>query len=219
MCKSFYISICLSALLFSTAAFSAQEKTKKDQTAPKQKTQPAKKQVQDKTPPVKQQTQVKQKPVDKGVEKILGGHLTAVDAAKNTITVHVKSGDYPVSVDAATVLVAGNDKISFADLKTGNRVTVKYLRFRNGGRKALHVNNVTFQTARAAKSAEEKKKAAALAAKKQKQTPAKKEAPVAKKVEKQAPPAKVVKKPAPTTKQTKETARTKQPKPDQAHEE
>ncbi len=219
MCKSFCITIYLSVLLFSASAFAAVN-AKKDQAAPEKKTQqPAKTEAKAKAQPVKKQTQAKvQKPVDKGVEKILGGTITTVDAAKKTVTVKVKSGEYPVSVETSTALVAGTDKISFAELKAGNYVTVKYLRFTNGSRKAVHVNNKTFMAAQAAKKAQEEKKAAALAAQKQKQTPVKKATPVAKKTEEKKPPAKVAKKPAQPAKKVEKSAQTKQPKPDQAHE-
>ena len=81
---------------------------------------------------------------DKGVAKLMGGTIVAVDAAKKTITVRLKSNNYPVSIMPQTELLAKDNKISFADLKKGDRVTVNYLKFKNGERKAEKVNNKTF---------------------------------------------------------------------------
>lgn len=81
---------------------------------------------------------------DKGVPKIMGGMIVAVDATKNLITVRVKSKDYTVSITPQTALVAKDNKISFPDLKKGDYVTLNYLKFKNGKRKAENINNKTF---------------------------------------------------------------------------
>ena len=81
---------------------------------------------------------------DKGVPKIMGGTIVAVDAAKNLITIRVKSKDYTVSITPQTTLVANDNKISFPDLKKGDYVNLNYLRFKNGERKAEKINNKTF---------------------------------------------------------------------------
>lgn len=78
---------------------------------------------------------------DKGVPKIMGGMIVAVDATKNLITVRVKSKDYTVSITPQTALVAKDNKISFPDLKKGDYVTLNYLKFKNGERKAEKINN------------------------------------------------------------------------------
>lgn len=80
---------------------------------------------------------------DKGVPKIMGGMIVAVDATKNLITVRVKSNNYTLSITPQTDLVAKDNKISFPDLKKGDYVTCNYLKFKNGKRKAEKINNKT----------------------------------------------------------------------------
>lgn len=79
----------------------------------------------------------------RGVLKILGGRLTAVDNVKKTLTVHVKSNNYPVSVDSETTLTAGQKAINFIDFKVHDRVTLHYWKFSDGSRLANDINNNT----------------------------------------------------------------------------
>ena len=78
-----------------------------------------------------------------GVLKILGGRLTAVDNVKKTLTVHVKSNNYPVSVDSETTLTADQKAINFIDFKVHDRVTLHYWKFSDGSRLANDINNNT----------------------------------------------------------------------------
>jgi hypothetical protein len=94
--------------------------------------------------PVKTVAKKEPKAEDKGVAKFMGGTIVGVDAAKKTITVRLKSNNYPVSIVPKTELVAKHNKISFADLKKGDYVTINYLKFKNGERKAEKINNKTF---------------------------------------------------------------------------
>ena len=94
--------------------------------------------------PAKATAKEAKKPQDQGVAKILGGRIVAIDNAKKTITVKVKSGEYPVAIDQKTVLTGKGNAISMADLKKGDYVTVNYLRFRDGSRTAETVNNKSF---------------------------------------------------------------------------
>jgi ribosomal protein S1 len=60
-----------------------------------------------------------------GVKQVTGS-VTAVDAKANTLTVKGKKGDVAVSTDAKTTVMAGKDKKTLADVKAGDKVTVKY---------------------------------------------------------------------------------------------
>ena len=50
---------------------------------------------------------------DKGVPKLMGGMLVAVDATQSLITIRVKSNNYNVAITPQTALVAKENKISF----------------------------------------------------------------------------------------------------------
>ena len=89
----------------------------------------------------------------------------------------MKSKEYPVQVEESTAFVAGNQKISFNDLKKGDRITVKYFRYTDGSRRAVHINNKTYKHPQA----------------KQKPVPEKKPVKAAKKEEKAKPVEKKVK--------------------------
>jgi len=81
---------------------------------------------------------------DRGVEKVLAGVIVSVDPAKKSITIKVKSGDYPVSITPATTITAKNTALTAADLKPGDYVSVNYRRFNNGDRKAERIENRTY---------------------------------------------------------------------------
>jgi ribosomal protein S1 len=62
----------------------------------------------------------------KAVKKQVTGDVTAVDAKANTLTVKGKKGDVMVSTDDKTKVMAGKDAKTLADVKVGDKVTVKY---------------------------------------------------------------------------------------------
>ena len=137
--------LCSAVLIIAAPA----EDTKKPAAA--KEPAPAKTEVKKETKaapgkPVAAKTVVKKeaKIEDKGVPKLMGATITAVDAVKKTITVRFKSNDYSFSITPRTALFAKDNKISFPDLKKGDRVTVNYLKFKNGERKAEKINNKTF---------------------------------------------------------------------------
>lgn len=86
----------------------------------------------------------------KAISKVLGGIISIIDNDKKIITVKIKSGNYPILIDNKTGIVAGNNKISFANLKIGDRVTINYKRLPDGKRVAGNINNITL-TAKLAK--------------------------------------------------------------------
>jgi uncharacterized protein YxeA len=54
------------------------------------------------------------------------GDITALDAAAKTFTVKGRKGDVALSVDDKTKITAGRETKTLADLKAGDKVTVKY---------------------------------------------------------------------------------------------
>jgi len=54
------------------------------------------------------------------------GEVAAVDAKANTLTVKGKKGDVAVTADDKTSVKIGKEKKSLADVKMGDKVTVKY---------------------------------------------------------------------------------------------
>jgi len=54
------------------------------------------------------------------------GEVSAVDTTANTITVKGKKGDVTISVNDKTKIMAGTEKKALADIKVGDKVTVKY---------------------------------------------------------------------------------------------
>jgi uncharacterized protein YxeA len=58
--------------------------------------------------------------------KQASGEVAAVDAKANTLTVKGKKGDVAVTADDKTSVKIGKDKKSLADVKMGDKVTVKY---------------------------------------------------------------------------------------------
>jgi len=107
-------------------------------------------------------------PAKKAVKKQVTGEVTAVDA--KTLTVKGKKGDVTISTDDKTMVMAGKDKKTLADVKAGDKVTVKYTEA-DGKNVAA---KVAIMAAPAKKATKAEKKAAAPAA-----APAeKKEAPM-----------------------------------------
>ncbi|GAB4487856.1 MAG: hypothetical protein OHK006_17540 [Thermodesulfovibrionales bacterium] len=62
----------------------------------------------------------------KAVKKQITGEVKAVDAKANTLTVAKDKKEVTVSVDDQTKITAGKDKKTLADVKAGDKVTVKY---------------------------------------------------------------------------------------------
>ena len=58
--------------------------------------------------------------------KQVTGDVAAVDAKANTITVKGKKADTVVTCDDKTKIMIGKDKKALADVKVGDKVTVKY---------------------------------------------------------------------------------------------
>lgn len=56
----------------------------------------------------------------------VNGEVGAVDAAAKTLTVKGKTGDVALTIDDKTSVKVGNEKKALADVKAGNKVTVKY---------------------------------------------------------------------------------------------
>jgi hypothetical protein len=54
------------------------------------------------------------------------GEVAAVDAKTKTITVKAKKGDVTAMVDDKTKIMMGKDMKTLADIKAGDKVTVKY---------------------------------------------------------------------------------------------
>ena len=54
------------------------------------------------------------------------GDVAAVDAKAGTITVKGKKGDTTVATDAKTKIMMGKDVKAIADVKVGDKVTVKF---------------------------------------------------------------------------------------------
>ncbi len=87
--------------VFAVASMSFAAEEKKAETAPMEKKSPAK---------VKQVT----------------GEVTAVDAKAKTVTVKGKKGDVTAMIDDKTKIMMGKDTKTLADVKAGDKVTLKY---------------------------------------------------------------------------------------------
>jgi hypothetical protein len=86
------------------------------------------------------------------------GEIKSLDAKAGTLIVKGKKGEVTMSVDSKTKIVAGKDVKTFADLKAGEKVRVKYQEAA-GKNIATKINIVTVstaQTAPAEKKMEEK---------------------------------------------------------------
>ncbi len=100
------------AVLFvlSMAALSFAAEEKKAPAAEKKEAAPAK--MEEKKAPAK----VKQ----------VTGEVVAVDVAAKTLTVKGKAGDVALTVDDKTTVKVGKEKKALADIKVGDKATVKY---------------------------------------------------------------------------------------------
>ena len=58
--------------------------------------------------------------------KQVTGEVAAVDAKANTITVKAKKGETTVTADDKTKVMMGKEKKAIADVKVGDKVTVKF---------------------------------------------------------------------------------------------
>jgi ribosomal protein S1 len=58
--------------------------------------------------------------------KQVSGEVAAVDAAAKTLTVKGKKGDVALMADDKTTVKMGKEKKALADVKVGDKVTVKY---------------------------------------------------------------------------------------------
>ncbi len=58
--------------------------------------------------------------------KQVTGEVAAVDAKANTITVKAKKGETTVTADDKTKIMMGKEKKAIADVKVGDKVTVKF---------------------------------------------------------------------------------------------
>ena len=58
--------------------------------------------------------------------KQVTGAVAAVDAKAKTVTVKAKKGDVTAMVDDKTKIMMGKDVKTLADVKAGDKVTVKY---------------------------------------------------------------------------------------------
>ncbi|MFA6055898.1 MAG: DUF5666 domain-containing protein [Thermodesulfovibrionales bacterium] len=89
----------------------------------------ADKAVEKKAEPVKAEKKapvVAEKKAAPAKVKQVTGDVAAVDAKANTITVKGKKGDTVVTCDDKTKIMMGKDKKALADVKVGDKVTVKY---------------------------------------------------------------------------------------------
>ena len=89
----------------------------------------ADKAVEKKAEPVKAEKKapvVAEKKAAPAKAKQVTGDVAAVDAKANTITVKGKKGDTVVTCDDKTKIMMGKDKKALADVKVGDKVTVKY---------------------------------------------------------------------------------------------
>jgi len=77
--------------------------------------------------PVVEQKEAATAKKEKAKSTQVTGEITAVDAAANTFTVKGRKGDVTLSVDDKTKIMAGKEVKTLADLKAGEKVTVKYI--------------------------------------------------------------------------------------------
>jgi len=101
--------------------------------------------------------------------KPVSGEVTAVDAMAKTITVKGKQGEVSLVVDDKTMVKIGKEKKSLADVKAGDKATVKYVEMdgKNVAKSiAISAAPAKKEMKKAAPKAEEKQPAAAPAQKK-----------------------------------------------------
>jgi hypothetical protein len=91
-------------------------------------------------------------------EQVLSGPVVSIDTAKNTISIKKKDKELLVTVDTSTVVMAGEKKIAFKDLKAGDVVTVKYFQAWNGTMRAKDIRKKIGASKKAEKKKESEKK-------------------------------------------------------------
>ncbi len=92
--------------------------------------------------------------------KQVTGEVTAVDAVAKTLTVKGKAGDVAITADDKTSVKIGTEKKSLADVKVGDKVTVKYVEADGKNlAKSIVVKAAPAEKKEAAPKAEEKKPA------------------------------------------------------------
>lgn len=122
---------------------------------------------------------VKEKAAVQGSTKVLAGSITSIDPEKKIVSVKVKSGTYPVSVEEKTTILAGGQPATFADIKKGDKVHIEYQKASNGQRVAVRVNAPAPRPAARTAAQAAPKEPTAAAPKTQPATPAKPDAKTA----------------------------------------
>lgn len=92
--------------------------------------------------------------------KQVTGEVTAVDAAAKTLTVKGKAGDVALTADDKTTVKVGKEKKTLADVKVGDKVTVRYAEMDGKNiAKSIIIKAAPAEKKEAAPKAEEKKPA------------------------------------------------------------
>lgn len=92
--------------------------------------------------------------------KQVTGEVTAVDATAKTLTVKGKAGDVALTADDKTTVKVGKEKKALADVKVGDKVTVRYAEMDGKNiAKSIIVKAAPAEKKEAAPKAEEKKPA------------------------------------------------------------
>jgi surface antigen len=78
-------------------------------------------------PAEKKEAAAPEKAAKKHSKKQVTGEVAAVDAAAMTLTVKGKKGEVALSADDKTKVMMGKEKKPLADVKVGEKVTVKYM--------------------------------------------------------------------------------------------
>lgn len=99
----------LVAMLFALSVVGLAIAAEKKEAAPAEKKEAA---------PAQEKAPVKVKQVT--------GEVTAIDAAAKTLTVKGKAGEVALTADDKTTVKIGKEKKTLADVKVGDKVTVKY---------------------------------------------------------------------------------------------
>ena len=99
---------------------------------------------------------------DKGVEKVIAGPVVSVNSDKKEVTITRSGKQYTVLLDGSTKVLSGNQPTTLDMIKTGEVVTINYLRFADGSRIALNIE-APAGLKKAETKAEAKKEASAAA--------------------------------------------------------
>lgn len=92
--------------------------------------------------------------------KQVTGEVTAVDAAAKTLTVKGKAGDVALTADDKTTVKVGKEKKTLADVKVGDKATVRYAEMDGKNvAKSIIIKAAPAEKKEAAPKAEEKKPA------------------------------------------------------------